>query len=249
MVWHMCAYEEDIGTTADTDLDAIADDVLTRVSNHFQLQNAMDLLFAFACSANLSRGRIVTPDFRQIARPYIRPVEPAAAPGDNPNVADYSGNPLRVPALEEIQVELTSGICMGTEQAFALLGLQERFDPVPRGDIYTLRGTSSTASTADTWTSLTTTWVDTLPNGTYAVVGMSGFAATAIAFRIIFEEQRWRPGCVASNTAGQRTAKIFRKGRLGQWGRFNNTAMPIVQTLNSAAVSTHEYYLDLMKIA
>lgn len=249
MVFHMLAYEEAIGTTADTDLDAIVDDVVTRVSDHFQLQNPMGLLFAFANSATLTRGRVVTPNFRQIARPYIRPIEAAAAPGDDPNIADYSMNPLVIPALEEIQIELTSGIAMGTEQAFGLLGVQSQFDPTPRGDIFTLRGVSTTASVANVWSSLTTTWTDTLPNGTYAVVGGSGFAATAIAFRVIFEEQRWRPGFVASNSAGQRTAKIFRKGRLGVWGRFNNTAMPIVQTLNSAAVSTHEYYLDLIKIA
>lgn len=249
MAFHVLAFEEAIGTTADTDLDAINDDIITRQNDHFFPSEDLQLIWASAMSATLNRAKIVTPSLRQVTPPFIRPIIPAATPATDDEAADYSAYPFRLSRLEEIAIEASSDIAMGTEQALAFLGVSTGMVPTPAGNIFTIRGTSTTASVALTWTTLTTTWADTLPDGRYAVVGLEAIGATQAAARLIFEEQVWRPGCLGATAVGNQSDSLFRKGRLGVWGAFNNYAFPQVQVLNTAAVSVHTVYMDIMRIA
>ena len=249
MSFHMAAFTVNIGTTVNTDAPAVQDDVLTISNNHFLPQQDLGLVFACAMSATNLRGRIVSPTNRLVTLPFIRPVIVGAVPGDSRNVADYRSNPFRIRAQEELAIEGTSGLAMGNERWNAVVGLQDIFEPVPRGDVFTIRGTSTTTSTANAWTSLVTTWADTLPAGRYAIVGMSGFAATAVAFRLIIPGYTWRPGAIVGDSAGDQFHEMFTKGGLGLWGTFQSTAMPTVQTLNNAAVATHEYYMDIIRLS
>lgn len=248
MSHHLAAFTVSISTTANTDMPAVADDVLARVNNHYMLQTDMFLIWAAAMSATFNRARIVSPSNRQIALPYIRPVIRAATPGDDPNFAQYIDNPFRIRAGEELAIEGTSDIAMGNEQATALVALQDTFEPMPRGDIFTLRGTSTTASVANVWTSLVITWEQTPQAGIYAVVGLEYFAATAVAARMIFENQLWRPGTLAVTSVGQKVPPLMRLGNAGVMGRFRPVVMPQIQVFNAGAVSTHEFFLDFIKI-
>ncbi len=249
MPFHVLGYEEAIDNTANTDLDAIPDEIITRQNDHFFPSEDMLLLWASAMSANMNRARIVSPTLRQITPPFIRPIIPAAVPASDDEAADYRDYPFRLTRLEELAVEATSDICMGTEQALAFLALSAGQVPTPAGNIFTIRGTSTTTSVALTWTTMTTTWADTLPDGRYAVVGLEAIGATLGAARLTFEEQIWRPGCLGATAVGNQSDDIFRKGRLGIWGTFNNYAFPQVQVLNTAAVSVFTWYMDIMRIS
>ena len=249
MSFHLAAYNVDLGTTANTTVNAVTDDVLTITNNNFLPQEDLDIVFAVAMSATLNRARIVSPSNRQVTLPYIIPVKEAAVPGDNCPIANYADNPFRARGLEELGIEATSDIAMGTESCTVLLGLQRTFEPAPIGNIFTLRGTSTTASVADTWTTITKTWDDQLPVGTFAIVGLYGVAATGLANRVILEDQTWRPGAPIVDSNGDAANELFRKGRLGTWGRFKSTARPQIQVLNTAAVSVHTVYLDIVRLS
>ena len=249
MPFHMSAYASTtLSTTANTDIAAVQDDILAISNNHFLPQKDYDLVFAYAQSATLNRARLVSPTNRQITIPFLRPVNAGATPATDPNVADYRSTPFGIQGLEELALEASSDIAMGNETFIGLIGLQDTFRPVPKGNPFTLRGTSSTASVANTWTTLTVTWADTLPDGLYTCIGLEVVAVTGIAARLIFENQVLRPGCVGSVLVGNRTHQMFRLGGLGAWGDFRQTRMPIVQVLNTAAVSSHTVFLDLVKI-
>lgn len=249
MSFHLLAYEESIDNTANVDLDAITDDIITIQNSHFFPSVDLQLQWASAMAATLDRCRIQTPTLRQITPPFIRPIIAAAIPADNDEPADYIDNPFRLPRLEEIALEATSAVAMGSEQCLAFLGVTAGMQQAPVGNVYTMRGVSTTASVALTWTTLTTTWADTLPDGRYAVVGLYVRGATNAAARIIFEEQQWRPGCLTVAAIGSRSSSMFRKGRLGTWGLFNSWAFPQIQVLNTAAVSDFNMYLDLVRVA
>jgi hypothetical protein len=92
------------------------------------------------------------------------------------------------------------------------------------------------------------TWADALPDGDYMACGLEVVGATEIFARMILENQVMRPGCVCSVLVGNRTHEMFRAGRLGSWGKFRSTRMPIIQVFNTAAVSTHTVFLDLIRI-
>lgn len=248
-MFHLVAFEEAIGTNANTDMDAITDDILAIQNSHFFPGEDLDLIFAAACSATANRARIVTPKLRQITPPIIQPPDANATFGADPNLAVYRDSPLRLRAGEEIAVEFTSDIAMGTEQAYAILGLSRGLRAAPRGDYYALRGTSTTAAVANTWTTLTTTWADSLPQGTYAVVGMRVTGVSEVAARLIFNDQIWRPGCLGSALVGNKGAGIFRNGGLGEWGRFRNDIMPRVQVLNVTTTAVHDIVLDIVQVS
>lgn len=246
-MFHLAANTILIGQTVDTDVTPLTDSVLLVQNSHFVLQQDMYLFAAYAMSATLSRTRIILPSFRVITTPWIRPIAQATITPNNPNVADYREHPLRIRALEELQIAATSGLAMGTERFTSLLWLGDTVQQAPQGDIYTLRGTSTTAVTANAWSQLTMTWQDTLPAGTYTIVGLGHESANAIAARLIINGQQWRPGALSFNSFANRIPEMFHRGGLGSWGSFRSTAMPIPEALCNAADASHEVYLDFVR--
>lgn len=249
MSFHLSAYSVLVGTTANTDAPALTDDILAISNSHFLPQRDYDIWWAFASSATADRARIVSPTNRQITLPFIRPISAATLPPNDPNLQNFLANPFRVSALEELAVEATSNIAMGTERFYALLAFGTGFEPVPRGQQFKMRGTSTTAAVASAWTTLTVTWADILPAGTYICLGLEVQATNSVAARIIFENQVERPGSIGIGATGSRQHKIFEEQKCGVWGRFRTTRMPIVQVLNNATDASHTLYLDLMRVA
>jgi hypothetical protein len=247
-MFNLCAYYGNLANVANTDTPSVVDDILAISNNHFLPQQDLDIIFAAAIGGLLDRQRIVSPTNRQITLPFIRPVHAAATFPTNPQVADYRDNPFRIRGLEELAVESTN-TGAGPTDTWSLLALQTTFEPVPRGNIFTLRGTSTTATVADVWTTAAFAWADILPDGTYALVGGYLTGATEIAFRCILENQTWRPGGLAGTAAGNAAWPGQMKGGCGVWGRFKPTRMPIIQILNTAAVAAHTCYLDLVRVA
>lgn len=249
MPFHLSCYASTtLSTTANTDIPAISDQIIAISNNHLLPQVDYDLVAAYAQSATLNRVRLVSPSNRQVTLPFLRPVNAGATPATDPNVSDYRANPFRIQGLEELALEATSDVAMGNETFVGGVFLQDTYVPPPKGNIFTLRGTSTTASVALTWTDLAVTWADTLPDGDYVCVGLEVVGATEIFARLIFENQTMRPGGVCSVLVGSRTHAMFRQGGLGSWGKFKSTRMPIVQVLNTAAVSTHTVFLDLIRV-
>jgi hypothetical protein len=92
------------------------------------------------------------------------------------------------------------------------------------------------------------TWPDSLPDGIYACVGGLHFGAGAVASRIIFNGQSWRPGSPSIVVVTDQPSPIFLNGGLGEWGRFEQTALPQIEVLCNATTSTHEYYLQFVQV-
>src|SRR4051794_13142746 len=104
-MFHLAAYTKtNLGTTADTDIPFVTDDVLTGQNGHFILSQPMDLVAAAVMSATLARAKLASPSMRQIASPFVRPIIVGILPGNNPNVDLSYDSPYRIPAYEEIQV-------------------------------------------------------------------------------------------------------------------------------------------------
>ena len=248
MSFHLVGYEESIAAVANTDLDAIPDGILTIQNNHIMPQDDRLLQFAWAASATIDRARLVTPETRQVANPYIRPVDASLGPSDDTPVADYRDNPFRLKGLEEIAVEATSTIAMGSEDCFALLGLGRNMSPAPRGQIYTMRGTGTTTLVADRWTLTAITWEQSLPTGTFICVGLGAQSANCIGARLSFDNQADRPGCVGMSAVTNREHQMFRKGGLGAWGMFTSTSLPEVEFLADVADAAQVVYLDFVRV-
>lgn len=248
---HTCAYANAALAALGTDVNTVPvqDDILAISNNRFLPQEDYQIVAAYAQSTTLNRARITSPTNRQITLPFIRPSSAATSPPTDPNVADYRVQPFQIQGLEELGIEASTDLGAATEVFVAGLWLQKQFTPPPRGNIFTLRGTSTTAAGILLWTNLAVTWADSLPEGLYAVVGLEVVGVTELMARVILENQIFRPGSLASGLVGSRTHEMFRMGRLGNWGQFRSTRMPIVQVLNLAATAVHTVYLDLIRIS
>lgn len=245
---HTVAYTVAIGQTVNTDITAVTDGIFYVQNAHFVPQRDYRLVYAYAGSATLNRVRVVSPKNRQITLPFIRPVRVGTLPGAEPRVADYREYPFVIRALEELALEGTSDLAMGTEQLSAILGLQSVHEPVPQSDIWTIRGTSVTAAVARTWTPVTVAWADTLPTGQYACCGLHYSATNAIAARMQFENQYERPGVVGTVALGDMPHRMFFGGGLGVFGRFRSTAMPLMEIYNNAVDAAHTFFMHFVRV-
>lgn len=245
---HLCAFVESIAQNAFNDLQPVPDSVLLIGNNHFVPQQDRDIIFAAVGSVNLQRARLVTPSFRLVSLPFIRPIIAAVIPGDNAPAADYRRTPLRARAMEELAVEaIQTGA--GAEVVFALLGLRYSDDPLPMGDSYTIRWTSTTAAVANAWTQLAPTFDQQIPAGVYAVTWAEVFGAGLIAHRYIIENQVPRPGFYGQAAVTSRQTDRIQRGGFGEWGRFRSTFLPIPEVLANAATAVWEGYMDITRVS
>jgi hypothetical protein len=175
----------------------------------------------------------------------LRPINSAILPASPPPIADYRQQPLLIPAEQELQMESTDGT--GTTTAVGVIGVQFEQGVLPNRDVYTIRATSTTAAVAGTWTNITLTFDDDLPPGNYHLCGLNYIATNAIAARALLSGQNWRPGAVGAAAADQLQHPMFSKGRLGSWGRFDNTIMPQIEVFNNSTDNAHTVFLDIVK--
>lgn len=230
-----------------TDITPVTDGIMTIQNGHFLPQKDYWMLYAYFGGAGATRARFITPSFRQVSTPWIRPINLAIVPLDEPNMAQYWPNPIKVNKLEEFQLEgaQTSG---GAAVVVGVAGWASQLPtPTPQGDIIAMRGTGTTTVTAGAWSNCAITWQDTLPNGTYAVVGLETIGTTCIAGRLIFEDQVERPGCLGQSLTSGNGPPLFRYGGLGVWGRFNAYRIPSVEFFCNAADTAQEVFLHLVR--
>lgn len=249
MTFHMAGFFVDLSTVANTNVPPIADNMLVIQNNAFLPDVDFDLILAAVFCDDLDRVRLVNPSMRVITLPFVRPINGTLAPANLPGVADYRDNPFKIRAVEELSLEATNAGGVGPDNLLAVIALRTRFQSTMRGDIFTMRGTGTTTVTANAWTETPITWADTLPVGTYAVLGLEAIGATAVAARINLSGQKERPGCIAAINAQNNGPLMFRKGRMGEWGRFQTFTMPRIDFLCNAADTVQTVYLDLMRVA
>jgi len=247
-MFHLAAfYKSDLGNTADTDINAVTDDLLNINNNHIVIPESMKLIGAYAGSATLNRAKFETPSMRQIAGPYIRPVNVNTLPPTNANmwIMDYS--PYQLMAGEELQVKATSAVAM-TEAFYALAWLQQRYVNPPVGPITPLRATSTMAAVTGAWTSVSLTWGDTIPAGTYALVLSECFSTNAIAHRWVLDGYFYRPGFLSGASNAIRLPDGINKGQFGQLGTFRSNNLPRLQVLCNGADNAHTAFAYAIKV-
>lgn len=247
MPWHTVAWRGSVGTTADTDIAAVSDPIISIQNNHFILSAARQLMWARAGSATLTRARLASPTMRQIANPYIRPVEGTLLPGSNPSIWHLEEAPFTVPPFEEIQFLATSGIAMGTEVVNCHAALYSSYQAWPQGQIIPLRWTATTAAVAGAWTQLSITFQDTIPSGLYTLVLSEHFSTNAVCHRVILSNQLDRPGILSFSATTKRLPDAWQLGALGVMGQFRSNDLPRIEVMCESTDNSHEGYLHVMR--
>ena len=248
MTWHLAAFSGTLqAPLALAQVPAVADQLLRVQNNNYVMRFNADIPFIHAMGVAMIRARAVSPSWRGITLPEIRPYDTTLTPSDDPNIADLRNRPLQVAATEELEIQVSEG-GVALDRTTVLVALQSaRRSGVRSGRVYTLRGASTTAAVAGAWTIINVAFDDDLPNGLWEVVGLSVQSANAIAARLIFDNQPERPGFPSITALGNRPWSANHDGSMGVLGSFQAWALPQVEVFANAADAAHEVYLDVMR--
>ncbi len=246
MTYHTVAFAQTQTAATFAGVSAVQDTILNTVNNRILPGRNYGLIWTYCLGANLARARLDSPQSRSVVLPLFPKIDVAATPSTDPNFNDTTQNPFLLRGLEEFQPQIDNG--GNAEFEHVVMGLQESFEPVPSGEIWTMRGTSSTSTTANEWTTITITWSDELPAGNWALVGGVVKSTTGIAYRWVIEGQDLRPGGICTTAAGNRTAEVFYAGRLGVLGRFQAWNPPRVQMLETSASTDIDVLMQFSRL-
>lgn len=248
MTMHTVAWQEAHDNTANTPLAAIADTIIQTQGDFQRFDMDRKIVWAAQVCDDAQRARLSYPAARQFSLPFIAPVVDDAVRSNPLAIADYRENPLILPAREDIGVDGTHDDA-GSPVDTVVMGCERSApQPMPGGQIYTMRATSSTSAAVGGWRDLVMSFPDTLPTYLFGLVGLRYVGAEARALRVVFEEQVDRPGCLAVEDENQAGWPAFRMGGLGVWGTFRGDRMPNFQALTAATLAAHIVYLDYMRI-
>lgn len=116
------------------------------------------------------------------------------------------------------------------------------------GNYRTLRGTLAATAALGSWNASAITFDQSLPVGTYDIVGMRVSAAGLVAARIIFigASAITRPGVLCQASENSIGLPDFRAGKNGVYGTFASTNIPSVEVLGGTSTS-QDIELDLIK--
>lgn len=247
-MFHLAGYFLNIGTIANTDVPAITDGALTISNGHFRLVDNMTLVGAAAMAATITRARLDSPTMRLPGNPYIEPVSLGLLPVNRHQIWDIAFSPYPLPTREEIALQATDGTGT-TENLTGLVWLSlGGLHIIPPGRIQWVYLTSVTAAVANAWTTITTTFQTSLPSGYWSVIGSVHASATALAHRLVFPGQYWRPGFMSNALETNYAWHWNYDGTLGEMGRFVNDNPFQVQVLCNAADASHNVKVGIVQV-
>ena len=247
MSFHVIAYTANTFGVTNFSAAPVSDNWIGIQNSHFFPQRDLKLFGGWFGNVNLTKVTLVTPQSRRVVPPVLYPIQQAANPPDRPHIWDRRTNPFTLRAIEEIDLQINMG---GAANAIftGILFVGDVLTPVPAGDIFSLHFTSTTAAVANTWTTITMTPDQTIPSGSYAVVGSQHQSATAVAHRINFRDPVMRPGFLSLTSLGNITDPSYYQGGWGTLGTFNTTAYPFMDVYCTAADAAHDIVLNMIKV-
>ncbi len=275
MAKHLIAFSQAQSVTTYTKVNFAADVTVTPIGANLVQVPATNLLigaygFGGITATGLTRYQISTPSLKanrvpiQIDASDTTTTQPADATAvavagtatgpPIPQLQFWGDTPIPLAPGESLEVdEITAGANQATFGIWLDNGLP---DTVTGPLLAGVRATSATTLVANAWTASTLTFDNTLPVGSYAVVGMAALSATGVLARVALPGFPWRMGCIAQKTTSAFRQDYFRAGRFGtfgqgayhSWGAFVSTSPPQVEFFAGAADTSEVVLFDLVKI-
>jgi hypothetical protein len=261
MARHLVAfYSTTTSTTSYQIITPVADSLISiQNGNSVQIGALKKLAAAYAKGQAVIRARFQAPSILTKFGSYLGwadvdtgLVSAGATTLQDPPVQDWFDRPVDLDSNDNLQAAAYAQSGLNNAQVL-LAWLDNGVNPPAPSGAYLpgVRFTGSTTLAANAWTDVPLTPDDAIGAGTYAVVGMRAYSATAIAARLNLKGYPYRMGVLASPSGAGTDTKVlerFRAGRLGEWGRFTNQVLPSVEFLAGAADTSEIVYLDLVKV-
>lgn len=201
----------------------------------------------YAIGAELTRAQLRSPSLRARNNFEVTPGQLSAEPADPIPFIDRFDSPIEVTRSEQLSFQAAEG-GSGAQRSSGLVWLSDGAVQPVRGDIRTVRATSTTTCVAYAWTNGSITLSESLQAGRYQLVGLKAVSATGIGVRAVFVGARWRPGAVIGDAMSDIGVDRLRYGRAGSWGEFVHDEPPSMDWLCTGTDSSQQIDLDVLFI-
>lgn len=254
-MFHTAVYSASIANgTVLLQVAAIADPFMATSGNGLLVNGDAPFLWKIAgVGTNLTRVQLTSATLRDYAPFDIGPVNVGTAIESPARTADLRPGMIQLATNEELDVfgvqsnagaqRITVAVWMG--------------DSPPRTDqrrVFTMHWTASTTLTANAFTQFQPVFDNGLPSGTFAIVGSRAISAGGLVHRFIPKgRQAARPGGLMVQAQdgypldGSRYSDPI--DNWGEWMRFTNTTIPLVEVFSGTADTTEEGYIDMVQVA
>jgi hypothetical protein len=250
MAFHLVAFhanQDEAG--AYTNVAPITDPTVTINGNYLYVPVLNKLLGVYVAGGSTATGAYLqSPSLRRLLNLDIIPIEQAITPTGDESFQFFGDNPITLDQYEGLEAYLKADPAAAERHTVLVWFGDAAVVPVG-GDIRTIRADASISATVGAWTSGALTFRQTLPVGTYRVVGASCYGAGLVAFRFIPVGYAWRPGGLAITNRGAKAHDKQRNGGMGAWFDFDSKTPPTLEVLAASANSAQEVYLDVIKVA
>jgi len=250
MAFTMIAYSESQDSATLVNVAALVDPHVRVVGDDIVVPSGLPYVGGvYAIGADITRAQLVSPSIRRRYPLEVTPIEIAAEPSDPVKYTPYFASPIALDEDEALNFQAAENNASAGRCTGVVWLCDGATSPITGSEMFTIRATNATTLATFAWTNGALTFGDTLPAGTYAVVGMRASSAGLIAARLVFSQYPYRPGCIGSDTLGELGVPIFRMGGLGIWGEFQHNTPPTVDFLSISADTSQTVDLDLVLIS
>jgi hypothetical protein len=249
------------------------DNILPKLVSGMQVSPDLPYLMMVAgVATNLVHVRAQANSMLPFPYPALSPNNRGSAFESPPRVWDYSAHPIKLKPTEEFDIFATQN-SGGAQTVYVLAQFSDaRRDALPvqinppsmidnpavPGRFFSVHWTASTTLSAGAWTQVQPAFDQSLPAGTYALVGARCFSATGLFFRMFPSMgPKWRPGgiCVQAydqmDPANQRYFSSYNQQPMGwgTWMTFFQNVPPQVEFFATAADTAEEGWFDLVYLS
>lgn len=250
MGFHTVVYEGTVTAGTQTQLTPIADPTITINSKDIQVPATYNKLIRCGATPGASGSKYFefeSPSLRGLYFPQFGQWATGTSFPNERDFVDLEGSFLQLVTNEGLSVYSDVGPASAGD-AYVVAFLADNPVAKAAGNFRTIRATSSVQAAATTWASGSITFDQTLPVGTYDIIGLRVEGAGLIAARLIFIglNAATRPGVLCQNAAGNKGQFQFRHGNAGVFGSFPETNPPSIEIVGGTGAS-QVLYLDLIK--
>lgn len=232
-----------------TELAAIQDQVVTTNGNDLRVPNGFNNIVgaaAFINDASAARAQLDSPSLRTVFNPDIEPLEADVLPKAAFRNYLNGDNPLPLVVNESLNFLVQSNPAAAADHYGIVLLGDGPVQPV-KGNIFTIQATATIQQAVGKWVNGNITFDQTLPAGSYSVVGMRARATGLVAARLVFVGGTVRPGVLGVQVVTDPDWDGTRMGAGGVLGQFDNTTPPTLDVLGGTAAA-QTLLLDLVRV-
>ncbi len=249
-MFHLAAWYQSVDPAgAMVNLDGVREEMIFVSGKDIRVPTGLTNIIgatALENDASGTRAQVQSPTLRALANLDVEPVVLAATYGSPPEGVYHPEAPIPITADEALNFAVVSDPAAAAAHYGGVWLADGAQQPVT-GQVFTLRATATITQVAGAWVNGNLTFAQSLPAGTYAVVGMRARSADAVFARLVFPEQTARPGVMCVNAIGDLDPYWFRFGRTGIFGQFPHTNPPTLDVLGGAGTAQY-IILDIVRV-